>query len=68
VGQPGKEDVGFIAQDAQGTFPEAVYQLDDDLLGLAYSKYVVPLVAAAQDLKKRIEDLKAELAVLRGSR
>lgn len=60
VAQPGKLDIGFVAQEVQKFFPEAVVDTGD-VMALAYAKYVVPLTAAVLELKGEIERLKAQI-------
>ena len=62
------QELGFIAQDVQKLFPEAVSNGPDGMLGLNYSALVVPMVKSIQqqqkeieDLQKQIDDLKAQL-------
>jgi hypothetical protein len=61
----------LIAQDLQAVLPEAVtpYQVKDDdteYLGLAYTDVIPLLTAAIQEQQVLIQEIKAELAALKG--
>jgi predicted phage tail protein len=60
----GKADFGFIAQEVQKHFPEAVSVAKDGTLGVDYGKLVTVAVAGAQEALSRIESLEARLARL----
>jgi hypothetical protein len=47
-------DIGFIAQEVFKVFPDLV-ENNDDVLGINYSKLVVPLVKAFQEQNKKIQ-------------
>ncbi|HNX89335.1 MAG TPA: tail fiber domain-containing protein [Paludibacteraceae bacterium] len=75
---PGKYDIekikfsGFIAQEVEQAAIETGYDFsgvhkpkhENDLYGLTYSDFVVPLVKATQEQQKIIENLKAQNASL----
>ena len=47
-------DIGFIAQEVSKVLPDLV-ENNDDILGINYSKLVVPLVKAFQEQNKKIQ-------------
>jgi hypothetical protein len=57
--------VGFIAQEVEPLYPEAVGTGPDGMKNLAYSDLVVPLVKAVQQQQVEIEQIKADGAMLR---
>ena len=59
----------LIAQDVQQVLPEAITvgSDEDQTLGLSYADTVPLLVAAIQEQQEQIEQLKAEVAALKGS-
>ena len=44
-----------------------IYHHLDKLEGVHYNRLITPLLKAIQDQKKEIDDLKAEVAALKGS-
>ena len=63
---PGIERIGFIAQELQSVFPEAVSGRPDgdvktDPMGVDYGRITPVLVSAVQQLKKENEALKTEI-------
>lgn len=56
----GREDIGFIAQDVEGTFPEAVHD-NGEYLSLAYQRLTAPIVVALLELDARIAALEAKV-------
>lgn len=60
---------GFVAQDVEKTAKELGYDFsgidapknDNDLYGLRYAEFVVPLVKAVQELSKENDELKKEI-------
>jgi hypothetical protein len=67
--QDNKSDIGLIAQDVQAVVPEEVSNVNKDgYLGVNYSGLVPVLIKAVQDQQVEIEDLKSQVAELRGSR
>jgi hypothetical protein len=69
----GAEDSGFIAQELMETpeFANRVNPIDDDsddpMYGVDYMKFVAVLTGAIQEQQAMIEDLKAEVAALKGA-
>ena len=72
----GAKHLGFYAQDVQEAEPDG-WETDtvrvnphigklDDMLALDYSALIAPIVAYAQSLEKRIEELEVRLAALEG--
>ena len=72
----GKESmqVGLIAQDVEKINAEMQIEnqivhkpsdLDEDIMGIEYSKLVVPLIKAVQELNEEIERLKEEIKELK---
>ena len=51
-------DFGFIAQDVQAVYPEAVHADEDGLLNLDYGKLVAVLAAEVGDLRAEIAELR----------
>ena len=69
----GAEDSGFIAQELMETpeFANRVNPIDDDsddpMYGVDYMKFVAVLTGAIQEQQVMIEELKAEVAALKGA-
>jgi len=69
----GAEDNGFIAQELMETpeFANRVNPIDDDsddpMYGVDYMKFVAVLTGAIQEQQVMIEELKAEVAALKGA-
>ena len=57
----------LIAQDVQAILPEAVTQDSEGILGLAYTDTIPLLVAAIKELSEQVNNLKAEVAALKGA-
>ena len=58
--------IGFIAQDVQAAFPEAVSIMSDGSLGVNKSAFIPVLVKAVQELSALVNELSARLEVLEG--
>ncbi|WP_165773529.1 tail fiber domain-containing protein [Zooshikella ganghwensis] len=57
-----KEEIGVVAQEVKEVYPLAVYQdREKRLLGVNYSRLVVPLIAAVNELNKKVERLEKQL-------
>ncbi|MCX4030307.1 tail fiber domain-containing protein [Endozoicomonas sp. SM1973] len=57
-----KDEIGVVAQDVKAVYPLAVYRDQEKaLLGVNYSRLVVPLVAAVNELNKKVERLEKQL-------
>ncbi|WP_157365373.1 tail fiber domain-containing protein, partial [Zooshikella ganghwensis] len=57
-----KEEIGVIAQDVQKVYPLAVFHDQyRDLLGVNYSRLVVPLIAAINELNEKVKKLEKQL-------
>ena len=66
---PGKQEVGFIAQDVKKVIPEVVSGIEGDIsknetLGIAYSDLIPVLTKAIQEQQAQIEALNARIAAL----
>ena len=57
----------LIAQDVQAVLPEAVVATDPDSLGVMYTDTIPLLVAAIKEQQAIIEQLKADVAALKGN-
>jgi hypothetical protein len=55
----GSPSIGFMAQDVQRVFPEAVKQRPDGKLAVEYDIIAAPLVEAVKELAGEVETLKA---------
>ncbi|MFZ5942230.1 MAG: tail fiber domain-containing protein [Bacteroidota bacterium] len=65
-GSDGKPDVGFLAQDMQQIFPEAVFENPaDGYLGINYSRLPVLLVEAVKEQQRIIEEKESEISELK---
>ncbi|WP_027710365.1 tail fiber domain-containing protein [Zooshikella ganghwensis] len=57
-----KEEIGVVAQEVKEVYPLAVYRdREKRLLGVNYSRLVVPLIAAVNELNKKVERLEKQL-------
>ncbi|RMB59557.1 hypothetical protein EAX61_08205 [Dokdonia sinensis] len=69
----GKREVGFLAQDVEKLAQDLNFDFsgiktpedDNDIYGLRYASFVVPLVKAVQEQQSQIEDLKREVQELK---
>jgi len=57
--------IGFVAQEVEKVFPEVVYTGSDGLKSVDYQKLVAPLVEAVKSQQVQINELKAEIQVLK---
>jgi len=73
--EDGRVDRGVFAQEANGVKPSAISIGTDELTesgellkpwGVDYSKYVPDLIVYCQQLKQQVEQLKADVAALKG--
>ena len=55
---------GFIAQEVQEQFPEFVTQLADGMLGVNYSRLIMPVIKAIQEQQEIIDNQEAEIQSL----
>ena len=67
--EPGKQQVGFIAQDVKKIVPEVVSGTEGNIengetLGIAYSDLIPVLTKAIQEQQAQIEALNARIAAL----
>jgi hypothetical protein len=61
-----RDDIGFIAQDLQGTMPEVVREMDDEgHLAVNYDPIVAVNTAAIQELAEMVDKLKSENETLK---
>lgn len=58
-----QEQIGFVAQDVQKLFPEAVSE-QDGYLGINYAVFGVLAIEAIKEQQTKIDDLEARLARL----
>lgn len=58
--QDGSPSMGFIAQEVQGVFPEAVKRRPDGKLAVEYDIIAAPLVEAVKELSDQVEELRSE--------
>lgn len=58
--QDGSPSMGFIAQEVQGVFPEAVKRRPDGKLAVEYDIIAAPLVEAVKELSNEVEELRSE--------
>ena len=56
---------GFIAQEVQEQFPEFVTQLADEMLGVNYSRLIMPVIKAIQEQQVIIDNQEAEIQSLK---
>jgi len=62
-----KDGVGVIAQDIEKVFPELVAtDPNTGLKSVSYGNLVAPLIEAIKEQQKQIDELKAEIEVLKG--
>ena len=59
--------IGFIAQDWQTDFPEVISEGKDEKLGMNYTETIPILLKAIQELSAQVNELKAEVAALKGA-
>ena len=58
---------GLIAEEVETVKKDFCFYNKDKLEGVHYNRLITPLLKAIQDQKKEIDDLKAEVAALKGS-
>lgn len=64
----GGHQIGFVAQEMQEVYPDAVGERSDGMLSVTgWSKTEARLVKAIQELKSELDKVKAELATLKGA-
>jgi hypothetical protein len=61
------DKVGFIAQDWENTFPNVVAKDEEGTLSIKYTETIPVLLKAIQEQQTMIEELKAEVAALKGA-
>ena len=61
------DKVGFIAQDWEHTFPNVVTKDEEGTLSMKYTETIPVLLKAIQEQQAMIEELKAEVAALKGA-
>jgi hypothetical protein len=59
--------IGFIAQDWENDFPNVIETDDSGYLGIKYTETIPVLLKAIQEQQAMIEELKAEVAALKGA-
>jgi len=64
----GKASIGVIAQEVEAVLPEVVHTADDEMgtKGVAYGNMVAVLIEAIKEQQEQIEELKAQVAELKG--
>jgi hypothetical protein len=62
--EDGSPSIGFIAQEVQQVFPEAVKRRPDGKLAVEYDIIAAPLVEAVKELSGQVEELRKENAAL----
>lgn len=63
----GNTEFGFIAQDVEIDYPEAVSCGDDGIKHVSYSKLTAALAAQLNSLQEKVEQLESELNLLKGN-
>ena len=65
---------GFLAQEVKQALDEVGvdnfagwHQQDDGVQGISYEMFVMPLVKAVKELKAELDNVKTELATLKGA-
>jgi len=66
--EDGRKSFGFIAQEVEEIFPEAVVTGEDGYKAVDYSIIVSPLVSTVHDLQQQVDELRAEIAALKSER
>jgi hypothetical protein len=61
----GAPDMGLIAQEVDGVYPDLIVHGAGDSLALKYVSLIAPMIASIQELKERNDDIEAEDAALR---
>lgn len=57
---------GFIAQEVEPLMPSVVTKNENGIRGLTYNDFIAPTLALAQENARQIEELKQEIAELKG--
>ena len=66
--ESGEHQIGFIAQEMQEVYPDAVAVGNDDMLTITgWNKTEARLVSAIKELKAELDAVKSELATLKGA-
>jgi hypothetical protein len=60
-----RKEIGLVAQEVQKVFPEAVLEMNDGTLTVAYDSLLGGVVEAVKELNKHVHILETELALLR---
>ena len=61
-GEPGRAEIGLIAQEVESLFPELVYTAEDGYKGVAYSRLAAVAVQGVKDVWGKVESLEKRLA------
>ena len=61
---PDQKRMGFIAQEVETVFPEAVFTFDNDLKGVRYDDLIPVLLEALKEQQKQIEELSTKMLKL----
>jgi len=59
-GESKKRNIGLIAQDVEGIYPEVVYEGEDGFKRIEYDKITAILISAIQELTQRLERLEKD--------
>ncbi|MCE4564665.1 tail fiber domain-containing protein [Maribellus sp. CM-23] len=62
------EQLGLIAQEVQKIIPEIVTEKEDGTLGIRYTEFIPVLIKAVQEQQAEIDDLRARIEKLEGSK
>ncbi|PIF05498.1 MAG: hypothetical protein CSA36_06220 [Draconibacterium sp.] len=62
------KQMGLIAQEVQKIIPEIVTEKEDGTLGIRYTELIPVLIKAVQEQQTEIDDLKARIVKLEGSK
>ena len=67
IAKPDNNEIGFIAQEVNEIVPEIVNTDDEGMLSVSYARTVALLVEAVKTQQLQIENLKADITLLKGN-